>query len=294
MIKKGIVLSGGIGSRLYPLTLSICKQLLPVYDKPMIYYPISVLMIANIRDILVICTPNDIEIMQRVLGEGSKFGIKLSYAIQPQANGIAECFIIAEDFIGKDNVCLILGDNIFFGSELEDHLHRAKQFEGGGVIFGYKVHNPEHYGVIRFDENGSVKEVIEKPKNYVSNYAVTGLYFYDNTVIQKAKTLTPSDRGELEITDIQNLYLQEQRLKVHTLPLGTAWLDAGTYEGLMETSHYVQVLQKRQGIKIACLEEIALRKNWITTQELYASLPEYHNNEYVQYLKNLGITHEKN
>lgn len=284
---KGIILAGGSGTRLYPLTLSISKQLLPVYDKPMIYYPISVLMQAGIKDILIISTPEDTPRMEKALGNGANFGINLSYAVQEKPEGIAQSFIVGEEFIKDSPVCLILGDNIFYGSSLADQLKNAGKLTDGAIVFGYRVSDPERYGVVDFDSNGKVKAVIEKPKSYVSNYAVTGLYFYDNSVVQKAKSIKPSARGELEITDIQNLYLKEDKLKVEILEQGTAWLDAGTFDSLMEAAQYVQVIEKRQGIKIACLEEIAIANNWITKDFIKSRLKSPAKNSYFEYLEKL-------
>ncbi len=284
---KGIVLAGGSGTRLYPITISVSKQLLPVYDKPMIYYPISVLMQAGIQDILIISTPEDTPKMQKALGNGKNFGINLSYKIQESPDGIAQSFIIAEEFIAESSVCLILGDNIFYGSTFEKQIKNAFALKNGGVIFGYRVSDPQRYGVVDLDEDGKVRSIVEKPKEFISNYAVTGLYFYDNTVVEKAKTLKPSARGELEITDIHNLYLDEQKLRLEILEHGTAWLDAGTFESLLDASHYVQVIEKRQGIKIACLEEIALANGWISRDFLHSSLPTKSKNSYFDYLLKL-------
>jgi len=284
---KGIILAGGSGTRLYPLTKSITKQLLPVYDKPMIYYPLSVLMLAGIRDILIITTPEDLPRIKKSLGDGSDFGINLQYAEQEKPNGIAESFLIGEKFIGNDSVCLILGDNIFYGPDFTALVKQSAVNIEGAVIFGYKVSDPERYGVIDFDEKGKIKAIIEKPKVHISNYAVTGLYFYDNTVIEKARQLVPSARGELEITDIQNLYLAEDKLEVKLCPIGNAWLDAGTYDSLLEAAHYVQVIEKRQGIKIACLEEIALKNGWINSTHILEQLKMHGKNSYDEYLKSL-------
>ncbi len=281
---KGIILAGGSGTRLYPLTISVSKQLLPVYDKPMIYYPIAVLMQAGIKDILIISTPEDTPRMQKALGNGKNFGINLSYKIQESPNGIAQSFILAEEFIGHSSVCLILGDNIFYGNGFEKQIRNASKLTSGGVVFGYRVSDPERYGVVDLDEDGNVRSIVEKPKEFISNYAVTGLYFYDNTVIEKSKTLKPSARGELEITDIHNLYLDEEELKVEILEQGTAWLDAGTFDSLLDASHYVQVIEKRQGIKIACLEEIALSNGWISRDFLRSTLPKQSKNSYFDYL----------
>jgi glucose-1-phosphate thymidylyltransferase len=284
---KGIILAGGSGTRLYPLTSFTTKQLLPVYDKPMIYYPLSVLMQAGIKDILIISTKDDTPRIEKTLGDGSDFGIKLSYLIQEKPEGIAQSFIIAEEFIGNSNVSLILGDNIFYGSSMTQQLIDAAKLQNGAIVFGYKVSDPERYGVIDFDDNGVATKVVEKPKEFISNYAVTGLYFYDNTVIEKAKSLKPSARGELEITDIQNLYLKDGNLKVKVLELGTAWLDAGTFDSLLDASQYVQVIEKRQGIKIACLEEIALSNGWITKEKILSKIKDPKKNSYTNYIYNL-------
>ena len=284
---KGIILAGGSGTRLYPLTISISKQLLPVYDKPMIYYPLSVLMQAGIKDILIISTPEDTPRMKKSLGKGDNFGINISYSVQEFPGGIAQSFIIGENFIDNSSVCMILGDNIFHGAQLESKLRKASALEKGAIIFGYHVSDPERYGVIDFDDIGNVRSIIEKPKKYVSNHAVTGLYFYDSTVVEKAKNIKPSDRGELEITDIQNLYLAEQNLQVEILDRGTAWLDAGTFDSLMDAAQYVQVVEKRQGSKIACLEEIALRNQWISKESIQNSIGSGYNNSYSEYLRRL-------
>ncbi len=284
---KGIILAGGSGTRLYPLTLSVSKQLLPVYDKPMIYYPLSILMQAGIREVMIISTPEDTSKMEKSLGDGSNFGISITYAVQEKPEGIAQSFLIAENFIADSPVCLILGDNIFHGDNLEQKIKRASKLEEGGLVFGYRVSDPERYGVVVFDDLLNVQSVIEKPKEYISSYAVTGLYFYDSTVVSKAKALTPSARGELEITDIQNLYLSENKLKVDILDSGTAWLDAGTFDSLMEASQYVQVIEKRQGRKIACLEEIAFTRGWITKEHIIGLSSIGYKNSYSEYLKKL-------
>lgn len=284
---KGIILAGGSGTRLYPLTLSVSKQLLPVYDKPMIYYPLSVLMQAGIRDIMIISTPEDTPKMERSLGDGSNFGISITYAIQEKPKGIAQSFLIAENFIANSPVCLILGDNIFHGDNLEQKIKRASKLEEGALVFGYRVSDPERYGVVVFDDLLNVQSVVEKPKEYISSYAITGLYFYDSTVVSKARTLSPSARGELEITDIQNLYLSENKLKVDILDSGMAWLDAGTFDSLMEASQYVQIIEKRQGRKIACLEEIAFTHGWITKDNIIELSSIGYKNSYSEYLKKL-------
>ncbi|MDX1924856.1 MAG: glucose-1-phosphate thymidylyltransferase RfbA [Rickettsiaceae bacterium] len=284
---KGIILAGGLGTRLYPITSAISKQLLPVYDKPMIYYPLSNLMQAGIRDILIISTKEDLPRIEKALGDGSDFGVRLSYIPQESPAGIAQSFILGEKFIGDSSVCLILGDNIFYSPVFSAQVAKACKLKDGAIVFGYRVSDPERYGVVEFENDGTVKQILEKPKNYVSNYAVTGLYFYDNTVVQKAKQLKPSARGELEISDIQNLYLQEKKLSVAILEQGTAWLDAGTFESLLEASHYVQVMEKRQGIKIACPEEIAFNQGWITHSDLVKRISKLKSNSYVDYLHRL-------
>ncbi len=265
---KGIILAGGKGTRLYPMTKIISKQLLPIYDKPMIYYPISTLMLAGIKDILIISTPEDIERFEQLLGDGKQLGMNFTYKTQKEPKGIAEAFIIGEDFIGKDNVCLILGDNIFYGSTLEEKIEKAAKIKNGGVIFGYPVEDPKAFGVVEFDENNNVLSIEEKPKEPKSNYAVPGLYFYDNSVIEKAKKIEASDRGELEITEINNCYLKEKSLSVIQLGRGIAWLDTGTPRGLSQASQFVQIVQERQGFYIACLEEIAYREGFINKEQL--------------------------
>jgi len=284
---KGIILAGGSGTRLYPLTKAISKQIIPIYDKPMIYYPLSVLMLANIREILIISTPRDLPVFEELLGDGSQLGLKLEYKVQEHPNGLAEAFIIGEEFIGNDNVCLILGDNIFYGSGLSGLLEEASKLKEGAVVFGYPVKDPRAYGVVEFDKNGKAISLEEKPENPKSNYAIPGLYFYDNTVISKAKTLKPSNRGELEITAINKKYLKESKLNVKKFGRGIAWLDTGTPEGLLEASNFVEVIQKRQGFYIACLEEIAYQKNWISKEQLLHKINELKNCDYKIYLKNL-------
>lgn len=286
---KGIILAGGSGTRLYPVTLAVCKQLLPVYDKPMIYYPLSVLMLAGIRDILIISTPLDLPRFRSVLGDGSYLGLNISYKEQLKPNGIAEAFILGEDFIREDNVCLILGDNIFYGHGFVDILKKAiKDIETykGAIIFGYYVKNPERYGVIEFDSTGSILKIEEKPLVPKSNYAVTGLYFYDNSVIDIAKRLKPSKRGELEITDVNNIYLREKRLRVELLGRGYAWLDTGTPDSLLEAGEFISTIEKRQGLKIGCIEEIAYRLGLITKEQLY-KIAEPLKNDYGRYLLSL-------
>jgi glucose-1-phosphate thymidylyltransferase len=265
---KGIILAGGKATRLYPVTQAVCKQLLPVYDKPMIYYPLSVLMLGDIRDVLIISSPKDLLKFKDLLGDGKGLGINLSYAVQPQPRGIAESFIIAEKFIGKDSVCLILGDNIFYGHDLVDLLQGITGLKDGGLVFGYYVKEPQRYGVIEFDDNNKVISIQEKSKTPKSNWVVTGIYFYDNRVIRMAKVLKPSKRGELEITDINNQYLKQGKLKVMLLDRGYAWLDTGTYESLIDASLFIKTIEDRQGLKIGCIEEVAYRKGYINKKQL--------------------------
>ena len=281
---KGIVLAGGSGTRLYPLTLSVSKQLLPVYDKPMIYYPLSVLMLAGIKEILIISTPHDLPKYKKILQTGKQWGIKFEYAEQPQPNGLAEAFIIGEKFIGNDSVCLILGDNIFYGQGLKEKVQTAVKKKEGATIFGYYVTNPQIYGVAEFDENKNVISLEEKPEHPKSNYAVTGLYFYDNDVVEIAKNMKPSERGELEIIDVNTDYLKRKKLKLELLGRGYAWLDTGSHESLLEASNYVQVIEKRQGLKIACLEEIAYWMGYITKNDLILLGEKYKNNDYGKYI----------
>lgn len=284
---KGIILAGGSGTRLYPLTLGVSKQLLPVYDKPMIYYPLSVLMLAGIREILVITTPEDQESFKRLLGDGSKFGIDLSYAEQPKPEGLAQAFIIGEEFVGHDSVCLVLGDNIFWGQGFTPKLRAAARLEHGALVFGYKVHDPERFGVVEFNEKKKAVSIEEKPLKSRSNYAVTGLYFYDNRVVNFAKQVPVSKRGELEITSINKKYLEDESLKVELLGRGFAWLDTGTHESLHAASSFVETVENRQGYKVACLEEIALNNGWLNLKEFKARAEYLKKNSYGQYLLQL-------
>ena len=281
---KGIILAGGSGTRLYPLTKSISKQIMPIYDKPMIYYPLSVLMLANIREILIISTERDLPVFKELLKDGSELGLKLEYKVQEKPNGLAEAFIIGEEFIGDDNVALILGDNIFYGSGFTGLLEEMSKIEDGAAIFGYPVKDPRAYGVVEFDENGKAISLEEKPANPKSNYAIPGLYFYDNTVVEKAKDVNPSARGEIEITTVNEMYLSEGKLNVKNLGRGIIWFDTGTHEALLEASNYVEAIQKRQGFYIACLEEIAYKKGWINEKDIEKKIEETKMNDYQKYL----------
>ena len=284
---KGIILAGGSGTRLYPITKAISKQINPIYDKPMIYYPLSILMLAGIRDILIISTPRDLPIFKELLGSGDNFGVRFEYAIQDKPNGLAEAFIIGEKFIGNDSCALVLGDNIFYGHGLTGMLKEAEARKDGATIFGYYVTNPQDFGVVEFDENGKVISLEEKPQNPKSNYAIPGLYFYDNTVVEKAKKVKPSKRGELEITSINEMYLQEEKLHVVNFGRGMAWLDTGTHDALLEAANFVKTIQSRQGVMVACLEEIAYRNGWISKEKVLELAKPLMKSKYGEYLVNL-------
>ncbi|MDD2286549.1 MAG: glucose-1-phosphate thymidylyltransferase RfbA [Paludibacter sp.] len=288
---KGIILAGGSGTRLYPVTKSISKQIIPVYDKPMIYYPLSVLMLAGLKEILIISTPQDIHLYENLLGNGEDLGIKLEYAIQPSPDGLAQAFIIGEKFIGGDSVCMILGDNIFYGFDFSRTLRDAAKLQDGAIVFGYYVNDPERYGVAEFNMDGKVLSLEEKPTVPKSNYAVTGLYFYSNDVVKKAKSLKPSKRGELEITDLNRLYLEEERLSMKIMGRGMAWLDTGTHDSLLEASNFIATIENRQGLKVACIEEIAFRNGYISKEQLLKLAEPLKKNHYGEYM--IKIANEK-
>ena len=284
---KGIILAGGSGTRLAPMTSVISKQLLPIYDKPMLHYPLALLMDAGIREILIISTPRDLPMMQELLGDGKELGISISYAEQPSPDGLAQAFIIGEEFIGDDNVCLVLGDNIFYGQSIRTHMREASQLEAGAVVFGYHVKDPERYGVVDFNDSGIATSIEEKPEQPKSNWAVTGLYFYDNQVVEIAKGLKPSPRGELEITDVNRVYLERGQLQVKRLGRGTAWLDTGTPDSLISAAQFVQTIEARQGLKIACIEEVSYKQGYVNRAEFEALITKYGKHDYAQYLRSL-------
>lgn len=288
---KGIVLAGGAGTRLHPITLGVSKQLLAVYDKPMIYYPISVLMLAGIRDILIITTPEDQASFQRLLGDGSRYGVNFTYAVQPKPEGLAQAFIIGKEFIGSDNVALVLGDNIFYGAHLSKLVRAAAERKEGATVFGYYVCDPERFGVVEFDKEGNAVSIEEKPQHPKSNYAVTGLYFYDNNVVKIAESIKPSARGELEITAVNNAYLEQGKLHVETLGRGYAWLDTGTHQSMLEAANFIHTIETRQGLQVACLEEIAFENKWLTADELRCNIKDMLKTDYGKYL--LRITEGK-
>ncbi len=285
---RGIILAGGAGTRLYPITKSISKQIIPVYDKPMIYYPLSVLMLAGIREILIISTPQDIRLYEDLFGTGNQIGLTIEYAVQPAPEGLAQAFLIGENFIGNENVCLILGDNIFYGHGFGNILLETAELKDGAVVFGYYVNDPQRYGVVEFNKTGRAISIEEKPVKPKSNYAVTGLYFYSNDVVEKAKSLTPSARGELEITDLNKLYLEEGRLQVRIMGRGMAWLDTGTYESLLQASNFIATLEQRQGLKASCIEEIAYKRGYISEKQLLKLAEPYKNSLYGKYLQKLA------